>query len=332
MKQVFRPIEAVIAVTLKCNARCVMCNIWKNKPIGEVKPEFYRKLPSSLKEINITGGEPFLRSDLPEIISVIKKTCPQARLLINTNGYLINQIKKMLPHIIKTDPNIALRVSLDGFGHIHDHVRGLPNFYEKAIQTLDFCRNSNVKDLGVSYTLMEQNKNQLIQMYKFCQKRHLEFSLTVATDSPIYFGTGKIILRPKADNDLKSILFTLVNYQYRSHYAKEWVRAWFNERLWKFINTGIRYFPCQAGKDFFYLDSFGKVYTCHLQPWLLGDLNELALSQIFSSSLAKKTNERVKRCQNCWMVCTARSVIKKHFFQLFSEILLGKFTAHFKQV
>jgi len=56
MKQVFRPIEAVIAVTLKCNARCVMCNIWKNKPIGEVKPEFYRKLPSSLKEINITGG------------------------------------------------------------------------------------------------------------------------------------------------------------------------------------------------------------------------------------------------------------------------------------
>ena len=160
--------EAIIAITLNCNARCVMCNIWKNRIPNEIKPEIYSKLPSSLREINITGGEPFLRSDISDIVRVMKKTCPHARLLINTNGYLTAHIKRIFPSVLKEDPHIAMRVSIDAEGEGHTKIRGLPNFYEHAMDTLEYFRSVGVKDLGISYTLMEQNKNELLKLYDMC--------------------------------------------------------------------------------------------------------------------------------------------------------------------
>ena len=322
------PHEAIIAVTLNCNARCVMCNIWQNKIEGEVSPDFYHKLPPSLKEINITGGEPFLRNDLPEIVAVMKKACPQARLLINTNGYLFNQIKKLMPRIMQSVPSIALRISLDGMEHTHDSIRRLPHFYANAIASLVHIKKIAIKDLGVSYTLMEQNKNDLLPLYTYCEQNDLEFSLTVATDSPIYFGTGKLSLRPKTDNELRSIFKQLVTKQYKTFKPKEWIRAWFNQKLLAYMETHTRYFSCRAGKDFFYLDSLGRIYTCHLKPWLLGDLTKKSFLDIFNSPQALHFEQKARDCQGCWMVCTARSIIKAKLFPVFQEIVIHKLQSH----
>ena len=52
-----KPREATIAITYRCNLKCSMCNIWK-QPAGEELPaEEYRKLPSSIGLVNITGGD-----------------------------------------------------------------------------------------------------------------------------------------------------------------------------------------------------------------------------------------------------------------------------------
>ena len=55
------PATAIIAVTLNCNARCTMCDIWKNQMKDELRPEEFAKVPSGLRDINLSGGEPFLR-------------------------------------------------------------------------------------------------------------------------------------------------------------------------------------------------------------------------------------------------------------------------------
>ncbi len=321
------PTEAIVSVTLNCNARCIMCNIWQNKMVNEVRPEFYHKLPTTLKEINITGGEPFLRKDLPEIVNVMRETCPHARLLINSNGYLISQIKKLMPEILRVDPHIAIRISLDGFGDLHTKIRRLPQFFEKSMESLLFLKNLGIKDLGVSYTLMDQNKKDLLKLFNFCEENSFEFSLTVATDSPIYFGTGKISLRPKVDKTLKSIFQTLTLAQYKSNNPKNWVRAWFNQKLLNFIETNTRYLNCGAADDFFYMDSFGRIYVCHLKPWLLGGLDKNTFDQIYRSPLAHKFRRAAKSCNDCWMVCSARSSIKKKAFHVIKEVILNKFSS-----
>lgn len=110
-----RPTHAIISVTLNCNSRCSMCDIWKNNIQNELLPIDYFKLPDSLKDINITGGEPFLRPDIEEIINNIKKACPRARLIINTNGFLPQNIENKIKRILQIDPDIAIRLSLDGW-------------------------------------------------------------------------------------------------------------------------------------------------------------------------------------------------------------------------
>jgi len=79
--------EACLIVTYRCNAKCYMCNTWQHptKKGEEFSAELVRKIPEGLKFINITGGEPFLREDLAEIVdAALDKT---QRLVISTNGY-----------------------------------------------------------------------------------------------------------------------------------------------------------------------------------------------------------------------------------------------------
>ncbi len=66
--------EGLLGITYRCNARCKMCNIWKfpTKKEEEVKVEDLEKLPR-MRFTNITGGEPFLRDDIEEIIYILKK-------------------------------------------------------------------------------------------------------------------------------------------------------------------------------------------------------------------------------------------------------------------
>ncbi|MCL4200798.1 4Fe-4S cluster-binding domain-containing protein, partial [Patescibacteria group bacterium] len=78
------PKSAFISVTLLCNSRCIHCDIWKNRGLDFLPVSIYKKLPTSLEMVDITGGEPFLRNDIPEIVRIIRKRCPKARILITT--------------------------------------------------------------------------------------------------------------------------------------------------------------------------------------------------------------------------------------------------------
>ncbi len=78
--------EACLIVTYRCNAKCYMCNTWLNpsKKTEEFKPDLVEKIPEGLKFINITGGEPFLREDLEDILAVaVKKS---KRVVISRNS------------------------------------------------------------------------------------------------------------------------------------------------------------------------------------------------------------------------------------------------------
>src|SRR5262245_64459831 len=115
-----QPHNAIVAVTLNCNARCTMCDIWQNDMKDEIGPDVFDRLPASLRDINLSGGEPFLRRDLPEILAAIKSTNSKVRLVISTNGFQPARTKEMLPALRRADPKLAVRVSIDGLDGTHD--------------------------------------------------------------------------------------------------------------------------------------------------------------------------------------------------------------------
>lgn len=66
-----------------------MCEVWKNstKPSEEIELDVIEKLPEMFFT-NITGGEPFVRQDLQEIVEILRKK--SKRIFISTNGFLLS--------------------------------------------------------------------------------------------------------------------------------------------------------------------------------------------------------------------------------------------------
>ncbi len=253
-----QPSSAVIAITLNCNSRCLMCNIWKNKIGKEITPDVYKKLPKSLKDINISGGEPFLRQDLPEIIKVIKTNNPNAKLIINTNGLLTKIIENQIDKILTIDKNIGVRVSIDGWKQTHDTIRGTKNAFSKSIKTINLLKNSGIKDLGLSFTILDQNYKDLPKIYNYCKKNKIQLSLTLVSSSPIYFGKDKQNLQPKNKEEFKKYIQFIYIRNYLSLNIKNNFRAWFEEELYNYYLTKKRRFSCNAGSDFFLYGFFRK--------------------------------------------------------------------------
>ena len=69
-----KKLNGTVIVTYRCNARCTMCNRYKapSKPEEEISLETIKKLPP-MYFTNITGGEPFIRTDLKDIVRELRK-------------------------------------------------------------------------------------------------------------------------------------------------------------------------------------------------------------------------------------------------------------------
>ncbi|RPJ42320.1 MAG: radical SAM protein, partial [Candidatus Latescibacterota bacterium] len=107
-----RPIDVVLATTYRCNARCIMCNIWKNPSENDLLPEEYRFLPTSLRYVNVSGGEPFLRDDIPEIVRVVKERAPSSEIIISSNCFLPDRVERSMREALKIDPTIGVGISI----------------------------------------------------------------------------------------------------------------------------------------------------------------------------------------------------------------------------
>ncbi|MCD6283649.1 radical SAM protein, partial [bacterium] len=178
--------DAVIAVTYRCNSRCRMCDIWKKNPgiENELQLSDYYKLPQTLKNVNISGGEPFLKENLEEIIEAINKTCNFPKIIISTNGLLPEIITEKTRKILKLQKNnIGIAVSIDGIGENHNRIRGIDNAFDKAIETLVSLKKLKVKNLKIAFTAGDYNINQLKKVYQLSRKLNVEFSLAVVHSS-----------------------------------------------------------------------------------------------------------------------------------------------------
>ena len=109
------PRFAIVAVLDRCDAKCVMCNIWKEHQRDETSLSYFNTLPESLRSVNVTGGEPFMRQDLAEVIRIIDKRCHHPRILISSNGFNTKKILNKTEEILGINRRVGFRLSVDGY-------------------------------------------------------------------------------------------------------------------------------------------------------------------------------------------------------------------------
>lgn len=308
--------EVVVAVTYRCNSRCRMCNIWKIKEhFGEITPQDFLRLPKSLKDINISGGEPFLRKDLSEIISVIKNRCTKANLVISSNGFATDLIISQMKEIVKIMPNIGVAISIDGIGEAHSKIRGIENGFEKAMNTIANLKKIGVKNIKIGFTIGEYNAQELFEVYYLAKKLGTELSLTVVHSSENYFGKDNAI---KDKTEIIQALNWLVDKEISTWNYKNWGRAYFAYGAREFIQKGTRILPDYSGILSIFVNPQGVVYPCDVSSTKIGNLKNI-------DNMGKMAVNSLTGCEKSWMVCTARQSIKKHYIKVIWWIVRHKF-------
>jgi len=310
-----------------------MCNTWQfpsNKK-EEIGAAIIDKLPKGIDKINVTGGEPGLREDLLEIITVLRNKAKGID--ISTNGYFTER----LVQVGKKCPDVAFRVSVEGLPKMNDELRGIKDGYEHALRTVIRLKEEGVRSVGFGIVISDKNKDDLLDLYRLCSMMGIEFGSSTMHNS-FYFH--------KMDNEIKDVKGTVeqlrrfiealltsnrTNMKLR---IKDWGRAYINYGLLKFICGEERPIPCAAGKDLFFLDPFGYILACNGsdEPWVMGDLKSRTFEEIWASKEAEEARKKVAQCtKNCWMVGSARPAMRNHPIRPVRWILRNKMRLSLKK-
>ena len=307
-----QPTDVSIITTYHCQMRCKMCNIWQNPSdkSKEFKPKDLEILPDNLKIANITGGEPFQRQDLEEIIEVVSRKAK--RIVISTSGWYFDKAIDLA----KKYPNIGFRVSIEGLSEKNDYLRGREGGFDRGLRLLLALSNMGIKDIGFGITVSNENSEDMLWLYELSKKLKLEFA-TAAFHNSYYFHKED----NKIDNKDEVIgNFTeLINRLLKENSPKSWFRAFFNLGLINYINDGKRMLPCEAGTANFFIDPYGEMYPCNgLEDGIwkdsMGSIYDFDnFNDLWTNEKAVKVREKVKVCpKNCWMIGSAAPVMKKY--------------------
>jgi len=309
---------ASIIVTYRCNARCHMCHTWKypTKKEEEIGISVYEKLPF-MNTVNVTGGEPFLREDIDEIISVLKKKTK--RLVISSNGFFTERILKLFDK----HKDIGIRISIEGLPKANDELRGIKDGFDRGIRTLVELYHRGIKDIGFGITVSDKNAKDMIELYYLSEMMGLEFA-TAAVHNAFYFHKfDNRFEHPEiAVEEFKKLIRELL----KSRKIKNWFRAYFNYGLINYIRGNPRLLPCEMGYDSFFIDPYGEILSCNVVERSFGNLKDKTFEDIWNSKTAEVIRQEVKTCQkNCWMIGSVSQQMKKYIWKPMFWIVKNRF-------
>ncbi len=152
------PFSVVISISFRCNSKCRTCDIWR-KPNDDMTVEEWDKvfagLGHAVEYLTFTGGEPFLRADLDEMVIAGYRRCRPSYITIPTNGLLTDRVLAQADRICTEcqGTDVGINLSLDGVGDEHDDIRGVPGNWEKAMETWQGLKALKTKHANLLVTV-----------------------------------------------------------------------------------------------------------------------------------------------------------------------------------
>ena len=351
----YQPLKLTVSVTNLCDSRCNTCDIWRLHPANagrrqsELKVEDYFRLfndvGKNLLWVEFTGGEPFLRDDLPDIVSYAYTNASITTGGITTNGLRTKEIIGKTKEILKRIPNhktLTLGVSIDGDPDIYFQARGV-NRFNDAIATYLELRElktcyANLNP-HLAYTFSQFNAGRLATCSEFLARRYNvmldEFSFALQHFARFYHPEDKnnsgLTIEQKT-NITSDINFVAKSGNNRrrgmkfslAHMKQEFYHSIYLPRISDYLSQpGKQIIPCTACKLSAYIDPFGTVYPCTMWDLPLGSLKEREFHQIWNSEAAANARKTIATggCPNCWTPCEAQPSFVGNLERCFWKIL-----------
>ena len=307
------PNYAIVYVDGRCNMHCSFCcyAAMDARNSSNIMPSDWGhtfKRAKSLLHLTITGGEPFLRKDLTEIISEIINSSGVPRVSIKSNGFYLKRIKEYIPELIKRHKNteFTLSISLDGPKDIHDKVREFKGAYDKVVETINTMEKYRKEKnffLRLASVLTTETKDFLPGLLNQTEKWPIDFHEV-------------ILVRDIPDDEqlkLKEIYRQLSESQQKKA-SKSW-RKGFNGKIFdklyketiKRLEKNKNHSPCVAGSRFVEIFPDGVVRGCEVEKlWNISSIGKVEKTKdivdVLNSKEAKDFSKIAKDC-SCTFEC-----------------------------
>jgi MoaA/NifB/PqqE/SkfB family radical SAM enzyme len=307
------PIYLIHFVTERCNARCLHClgSFTSTVRDEELTIDEIEKISLTLGPIFFllpTGGEPFLRKDLPEIIRIYYKNNSLRKVGMPTNGSLtescLNGVREILE--IGNDLHLGVDISIDGIGEDHDRIRNFPGLFDKAITTYRELKRLEREydnfNVCLEITISHFNQDKLGEIYNYFLSE-LEIDnliIRIVRGSPRE-PKAKDVDIEKFESFSKRLEEDIISNRlpgYSNFPLSNFViaRDIIGRRLTiKMLHENKYQIPCYAGNLTGVLRGNGDVYPCELLNEKLGNLRDVGydFKRLWLSEKADLIRERI---------------------------------------
>lgn len=177
------PKTLIYFVTNSCNLRCRYCfnrSAGKRDTKDELSIDEIEKISRNwgrVKNLLISGGEPFLRKDFPEICRVFSSNNSTESIHIPTNGTNVVEISKALEMILSEcrKTKITVSVSIDGLEDVNDSMRG-KGVFKKSLSALEmlstFKQTFDNCKVNVITTITDKNQDGIFPFFDYMSKNY----------------------------------------------------------------------------------------------------------------------------------------------------------------
>jgi Fe-coproporphyrin III synthase len=324
-------------VTNRCNALCAMCDIhtWNTSAGAELTASDFGKfikdpLLKKLEVTRITGGEPFLRPDLPEIYRHVDSATCCRFFYVTTNGAFPDRAAELVEAVAGGKARLQIQVSLDALNGEHDRLRGVPGMKDAAVETLRRLAELKKKHdfhAGVNQTVMKSTLDQMAPLHELAAGLGLGYSAFLGARyhegksmSSDETASRALPFEPQDDMTRAEIeTFHERHKLLKSNSAASAARAGYTGFFLRdlsedYLNEGGRNRvlfdhaaprpPCMAMFAHFRLFPEGAVVACSvLRDEIAGKAPEQTFSEIWHGPRAAEIRGKVLNCKGCWIEC-----------------------------
>jgi len=325
--------EWLFPLTYRCNSRCVMCNIWQGSHEDELSTADWEPILAdpffgSVQGLSLTGGEPTLRQDLPQLAALLVKRLPSLRRMTLTTNALspqrvVQQCEQLQAVCAVHGIHLYVGVSLDGIGPLHDEMRNVPGAFERVVTTLDGLQTRRLP-VGINCTLTSRNLHDAENVRQWCAQRGLDVNYIVVSFADSYYGNTKaeadLQFSAEQRRELAAFLRQLAARRSPGNPA-----AYFYADAARMLTRGAaRTTPCVFQKDGFILDARGAMQYC-MYSHVLGNVREQGAGAIFRApaNLAHRQEIIAQMCRACTITCFLELGLAKDAFRFAGFLLRG---------